>query len=940
MHSQKSFSFLLLIFISCYFNINANAQRVVFISNYSGYCYDGMYYLDEDVKLFRDVFGNEDDGGWQRFTFDEIDSANEFLDNTCLLFLDGFCDYYEFTEFYEIYTTEIEEFVAGGGNLYMNIALPDPVYLSLGFDSLKIIPYGSAYALIVDTLHSITYAPNLISFAYPITARPGSGPLLSVGSFTGNAIDTILYDTIINTSSGDTFPQRAPLIYFEWGEGKVIASTFAIWHWDELLSNYKNLRRNILYYLSGCMHGPVDAGAFAIAAPLVNCQLTEEETLQVLLYNYGTDTLTEITVCFSVDGGAEVCENFEFAIPPQHSDTAMFSATANFSGCGVHSITAYTITQGDTITDNDTLVMQIESLCPPLSSAGLPDTICINAGLIQASPEQGGGLWNGTGITNSATGSFDPMIVGEDFTSEISYTYEMSFNYQFSEIEYAEPTMTEADSIPLADTDWEKIYLGFYFTYFNQTYDSVYVASNGYMSFGAPHDTWYPAIPDYSGAITNLVVLAGGDMNPAAYGRVRYSTEGTAPYRRFILHYDSVRCDYEAGKYIDVYGILYEENNSIDIVVNHLPGVEFWGISQGISNLEGTIGINTHNPERIPWLRDKWYDTDIEEVAYRFSPEQCFRTITDTILVTGDVAVNVLGNDTTFCPGGSLQIGTDYPGTEILWNTGETTPHINIEEAGIYTIQMHYGSGDCYLFDTITIASAEQDVFANVLGNDTLLCYGDTLQLEINYADTIFSFHWNTVDTTQIIIVSEAGNYALEIEYQSGCSLYDSIAINYNSPIFIESTSTPSPDDGPGGSITINVSGGTAPYTYLWSDGLIGTEIENVYPATYYLTVIDALGCSISTTVFVGIGTGIFDNENTQITIYPNPFDETIQVESEIAISKIEIINATAQYVFSTSYNTVENTIILNTNFLTQGIYILKTSMVNGESYTFLVNKI
>ncbi|HET8962901.1 MAG TPA: T9SS type A sorting domain-containing protein, partial [Chitinophagales bacterium] len=202
------------------------------------------------------------------------------------------------------------------------------------------------------------------------------------------------------------------------------------------------------------------------------------------------------------------------------------------------------------------------------------------------------------------------------------------------------------------------------------------------------------------------------------------------------------------------------------------------------------------------------------------------------------------------------------------------------------------------------------------------------------------SFHWNTTDTAQIITVTEANDYALEIEYASGCSLYDSIAINYNTQIVIESTTTPSPDDGPGGSITINVSGGTAPYTYNWSDGLSGTEIENVYPATYYLTVTDALGCSISTTVSVGIGTGIFENENAQITIYPNPFVETIQVESEIAISKIVIINATGQYVFRTDYNAVENTIILNTSFLTQGIYILKTSMVNGESYTFLVNKI
>ncbi|MBP7400564.1 MAG: T9SS type A sorting domain-containing protein, partial [Chitinophagales bacterium] len=173
--------------------------------------------------------------------------------------------------------------------------------------------------------------------------------------------------------------------------------------------------------------------------------------------------------------------------------------------------------------------------------------------------------------------------------------------------------------------------------------------------------------------------------------------------------------------------------------------------------------------------------------------------------------------------------------------------------------------------------------------------------------------------------------------YQSGCSLYDSIAINYNSPILIESTTTPSPDDGPGGSITINVSGGTAPYTYNWSDGLSGTEIENVYPATYYLTVIDALGCSVSTTVSVGIGTGIFDNEISEITIYPNPFDETIQVESDNSINEIEIHNTLGQLVFFKSFNTTENNYIINTSTLPTGMYVLKIYLENGGEMSYVI---
>ncbi|HET8963052.1 MAG TPA: T9SS type A sorting domain-containing protein, partial [Chitinophagales bacterium] len=524
---------------------------------------------------------------------------------------------------------------------------------------------------------------------------------------------------------------------------------------------------------------------------------------------------------------------------------------------------------------------------------------------------------------------------GEDNSTVINYSYEMPLTYNITSIPFEQPTLINPDTLTLFDTDYEEVPIGFTFNYFDNTYDSTFISSNGYTSFGVPHTYFLPGLPDPYG-ITNLVVLAGADLNPGLGGYVIISTQGEAPYRQFIFQYKGVPCEYEFGITVNVSGILYETTGIIDIVVKHLPPVDIIGITQGISNEEGTFGIETRNFQKIKWFSHAW-SFGAEDTAFRFTPEFCPRTITDTIFVTGDVAVNVLGNDTTFCPGGSLEIGTDYPGTEILWSTGETTNNITIEDAGIYTIQMHYGPGDCYLFDTITIDAVEQDVFANVLGNDTVLCDGDTLQLAINYIDTMYSFQWNTADTAQTITVTEAGNYALEIEYQSGCSLYDSIAVNYNSPIIIESITTPSTGGLPDGSIIINTSGGTAPYTYLWSDGLSGTEIENLYPATYYLTVTDALGCSVSTTVSVGIGTGIFDNENAQITIYPNPFDETIQVESDLIISGWEILNALGHPVFS--LNSSEKFIIIHTSDLPAGMYVLNIYLPNSGKRSYVLSK-
>lgn len=92
------------------------------------------------------------------------------------------------------------------------------------------------------------------------------------------------------------------------------------------------------------------------------------------------------------------------------------------------------------------------------------------------------------------------------------------------------------------------------------------------------------------------------------------------------------------------------------------------------------------------------------------------------------------------------------------------------------------------------------------------------------------------------------GTYVVTIDGSAGCGSITQAVEVTQPPALAATTSTvdASCAMAGNGSILLNVEGGTAPYTYQWSDGSSAADLENVIAGGYDVTISDANGCELT----------------------------------------------------------------------------------------------
>ncbi|WP_432671339.1 hypothetical protein [Flavobacterium sp. SM2513] len=111
-----------------------------------------------------------------------------------------------------------------------------------------------------------------------------------------------------------------------------------------------------------------------------------------------------------------------------------------------------------------------------------------------------------------------------------------------------------------------------------------------------------------------------------------------------------------------------------------------------------------------------------------------------------------------------------------------------------------------------------------------------------------YTFDWGGDITTEDRIGLSAGNYSVTITDANGCTASQSFTITEptilvaSGVIDAEMSSYISND----AAVTANASGGTAPYTYLWSNEATTASISGLNADTYICIITDANGCTAS----------------------------------------------------------------------------------------------
>ena len=345
----------------------------------------------------------------------------------------------------------------------------------------------------------------------------------------------------------------------------------------------------------------------------------------------------------------------------------------------------------------------------------------------------------------------------------------------------------------------------------------------------------YQASPTFSSLTAGNYTIIIQDANLCEFSLPVIITEPGLPLSGSILSQTDVLCYGETTGSVTVSGIAGEEPYE-------------YSLDGGDYQASGTFEMLSAGPYTVT-IRDALMDTYTIDIFINEPAEPLLVTATKTDAVCGGESS---GTATATATGGT-------PPYTYSWNTVPIQTGANASglAEGTYTVTVTDANGCTAGTDIVIMAPP---VLIVTISSNDILCHGEnngSATATASGGSEPYAYSWNTspVQTTQTVTDLAQGSYTVTVTDANSCIAVETVNITDPDPLSAEATVTdascPDTDDG---EISLEVTGGTPPYTFIWSDpgSVSSPDRTNLTPGTYSVVISDANGCRMSTSIEVG----------------------------------------------------------------------------------------
>lgn len=325
----------------------------------------------------------------------------------------------------------------------------------------------------------------------------------------------------------------------------------------------------------------------------------------------------------------------------------------------------------------------------------------------------------------------------------------------------------------------------------------------------------------------------------------------------------------------------------------------------------------------------------------------CTLNLPTAIVITAPTAISLpnptVTNVTCFnAANGSITVaptGGTTPYT-YAWSNGATTATINSLAPGSYTATITDANGCQFTSNAVNITQPAALGLAGFPTVTNVNCFGDSTgavsALSPIGGTAPYTYLWSNGSTSSSISGLPAGNYNGTITDANGCTLSSPTGFTITQPAaalnlagFPTITNVNCFGDSTGAVSALSPTGGTAPYTYLWSNGATTPGISGLTAGSYNGTITDANGCTLSSP------TGFSITQPTALVVTGTATQPTVVGTGANGAIDATVSGGTAPYSFFWDNNeTTEDLANLDS-----GTYVLFVTDANGctEAASFVL---